>query len=68
MSIVIETLAVGLATVAGALAVGNVFVIGASILHRRKDAMRALQPFSRIVSLLLLSDTQSDCDRPKRRV
>jgi hypothetical protein len=60
---VIETVATALAAVSGLLFAGNVFVLGASLMHRREAALRALKPFYRIVSLLLLSDSRADGDR-----
>jgi hypothetical protein len=60
---VIETVATALAALTSLLFVGNVFVVGASVIHRREDALRALKPFYRVVSLLLLSDSRADRDR-----
>jgi hypothetical protein len=55
--ILINTLSVVLAFVAGSLISANLFVLVATLLHRRKSAMRFLSHFSRAIMMLRLSDS-----------
>ncbi|MBM7405676.1 MULTISPECIES: hypothetical protein [Sphingomonas] len=65
MDFLINSLSAVMATVAGALILANVLVVLATLLHQRRAAMRFLSHFSKVVSMLRLSDsfTQS---RPYR--
>lgn len=57
MQLLIDALSAVMALTAGSLVAANVFVIVATLLHRRRFAMRFLSHFTRAVTLLRLSDT-----------
>lgn len=65
MHILINVLSALMAAVSGALVVANVFVMIATLLHKRRAAMRFLAHFSRVVTMLRLSDSYTP-SRPYR--
>lgn len=66
LHILVDVLSALMAFVAGMLVSANVYVVIASLLHKRKSAMRNLAQFSRVVMLLRLSDSVSP-SKPYRR-
>lgn len=65
VQILVTVLSALMATVIGALVLANIFVVSATILHKRQVAMRFLSHFTRAVILLRLSDSYAP-SRPYR--
>ena len=66
MQFLVDALSAMMAVVAVALVSANVLVMVATLVHKRKAAMRFLAHFSRAVMMLRLSDSISP-SRPYRR-
>ncbi|WP_139198095.1 hypothetical protein [Sphingomonas gellani] len=66
MQVLIDALSAVMATVSLSLIAANVFVIVATIFHRRRVAMHLLAHFARVIALLRLSDGTAP-SRPYRR-
>lgn len=65
LNIMIDILSALMATISGVLVFANLFVIAATLLHKRRFAMRFLSHFTRAVTLLRLSDSYKP-SRPYR--
>ena len=65
MQMLIDALSAAMVTIAVLLISANIFVIVASLFHKRKTAMRFLAHFSRAVMFLRLSDSVNP-SRPYR--
>jgi len=67
MSILINILSALMGFIGGSLVAANFYVVIATAFHKRRSAMRFLSHFSRVVSLLRLSDSVTP-SRPYRRL
>lgn len=59
MDLLINLLSAMMVAVGALLIFANIFVIIATLLHRRHSAMRMLAPFARAVTMLRLGDSYS---------